>query len=83
MLKRALTAVTTLVAAFAASPAAHAQGCVLCYTSAAASGPAGMHALLVGMAVLLFPALSLFLAVGGLIFYRARVASLSSEAPPA
>jgi len=78
MPKRALSLVTVLAAAFAASPAAHAQGCVLCYTSAAASGPAGIHALQVGMVVLLFPALSLFLAVGGLIFYRARLASVSN-----
>jgi len=57
------------------STAAHAQGCVLCYTSAAASGPGGMHALQMGMAVLLIPALLLFLGVAVFIAYRARAAS--------
>jgi hypothetical protein len=69
----------------------HAQGCVLCYTSAANAGPGAMRALDMGVASLLFPALLLFIGVCLLIVHRARVASRSAEpraalrfsAPPA
>jgi|SRR5580704_3063566 hypothetical protein len=57
------------------STAAHAQGCVLCYTSAAAAGPGAMHALDMGVLALLIPALVLFIAIFSLIAYRVRVAS--------
>ena len=53
----------------------HAQGCILCYTSAANGGPGAMRALDMGVASLLFPALLLFIAVILLIVHRARVAS--------
>jgi hypothetical protein len=57
------------------TPGAWAQGCVLCYTSLAASGPGGMHAFQVAMFALLIPALLLFLGVFCLIFLRARTPS--------
>jgi len=65
------------------STAAHAQGCVLCYTSAAASGSAGIHALDMGVLTLLIPALVLFIAIFALIAYRVRVASAAVQAPSA
>jgi hypothetical protein len=60
------------IAALAFAPGAWAQGCVLCYTSLAASGPGAMHAFQVAMFALLIPALALFLGVFFLIFRRAR-----------
>jgi len=69
---------TATVAAMCVAPAAHAQGCVLCYTSLAAAGSSAMHAFQVAMLVLLVPALFLFAAVFGLIAYRARIASESA-----
>ena len=57
------------------STAAHAQGCILCYTSAAAGGPGAMHALDMGVLALLIPSLVLFIAIFALIAYRVRVAS--------
>jgi hypothetical protein len=56
------------VAALAFAPGAWAQGCVLCYTSLASSGPAAMHAFQLAMFALLIPALLLFLGVFLLIF---------------
>ena len=64
--------VATAFAALAFTPGAWAQGCVLCYTSVAAGGPAAMHAFQLAMFVLLIPALSLFLGLFLLIFRRAR-----------
>ena len=60
------------------APAAHAQGCVLCYTSLAGAGPGAMRAFELAMLVLLIPALTLFAGVFLFIFLRARAASASS-----
>ena len=60
------------IAGLGLAPGAWAQGCVLCYTSLASSGPAAMHAFQVAMFALLIPALLLFLSVFFLIFRRAR-----------
>jgi hypothetical protein len=50
-LKRVLLAVI-----FLASPAAlYAQGCAMCYQSAAASGPRSIHALKQGILILMIP----------------------------
>jgi hypothetical protein len=57
------------------APGAWAQGCVLCYTSLASSGPGAMHAFQVAMFALLIPALLLFLSVFFLIFRRASTNS--------
>lgn len=47
-------AVAAAVACF--SPAAlYAQGCAMCYQSAAASGPRTIHALKAGILILMFP----------------------------
>jgi hypothetical protein len=64
--------VAIAIAALGFAPGAWAQGCVLCYTSLASSGPGAMHAFQVAMFALLIPALALFLGVFFLIFRRAR-----------
>ncbi len=53
------SAVGMAIAALGFAPGAWAQGCVLCYTSLASSGPAAMHAFQVAMIALLIPALLL------------------------
>src|ERR1700726_493984 len=63
------------IAALGFAPGAWAQGCVLCYTSLASSGPTAMHAFQVAMITLLIPALLLFLGVFFLVFRRARTKS--------
>ena len=63
------------IAALGFAPGAWAQGCVLCYTSLASSGPTAMHAFQVAMIALLIPALLLFLGVFFLVFRRARIKS--------
>ena len=60
------------IAALGFAPGAWAQGCVLCYTSLASSGPTAMHAFQVAMITLLIPALLLFAGVFFLVFRRAR-----------
>ena len=76
------------IAALGFAPGAWAQGCVLCYTSLASSGPTAMHAFQVAMIALLIPALLLFLGVFFLVFRRARTKSsrarqAESHLPPA
>jgi len=53
-----------------AVPQAVAQGCAMCYQTAAASGAPGREALRHGILILLLPAASLFLGICGLIFHR-------------
>lgn len=69
--------VALLAAAIAAlaslAPHAAAQGCAMCYQSVAASGPQGSEALRHGILILLFPTLSLFVAIFGLIYTRRNV----------
>ena len=60
------------IAVLGFAPGAWSQGCVLCYTSLASSGPTAMHAFQMAMFALLIPALMLFLAVFFLIFRRAQ-----------
>ena len=52
------------------APHAAAQGCTLCYQSAAASGRAGRTALRHGVMILLVPAISLFIGILALIYRR-------------
>ena len=74
-MKRLMWLATVALGSLGFAPGAWAQSCVLCYTSAAASGPGGMHALWIGMFTLLIPALTLFVAVFVLIWHRSRAAS--------
>ncbi len=71
---RNMRLVKALLAAFVAlalAPSAFAQGCALCYTSAAAAGPAAARAIDLGILVLLVPALVLFIGVLALFVRRA------------
>jgi hypothetical protein len=71
---------TTLVA-FA--PAALAQGCVMCYTSASAVGHRGERALDTAILVLLIPPLLLFISILVFAFRRSRAQSARARATPA
>jgi hypothetical protein len=53
-----------------ASSRAAAQGCAMCYQSAAASGAPGREALRYGILILLVPAVSLFAGICALIYRR-------------
>ena len=64
-----------LLAVLGSMPAmAHAQGCVLCYTSIAQASPAGIRAFQLAMFVLLVPALLLFVGLFLLVFRRRSTA---------
>jgi hypothetical protein len=60
-----------------AAPRLAAQGCAMCYQSAAASGTQGREVLRHGILVLLFPSLSLFFGIFALIYKRRDVDRLS------
>jgi hypothetical protein len=64
-----------LIAALFVTLAPHlaAQGCAMCYQSAAGSGAQGRDALRHGILILLFPTLSLFVGIFGLIYSRRNV----------
>lgn len=67
MMARAIAALLVL-----ATPAAlYAQSCAMCYQSAAASGPRSIHALKLGILILMFPPL---LITAGVMYlaYRKR-----------
>ncbi|MFZ0882698.1 MAG: hypothetical protein WAN14_04820 [Candidatus Acidiferrales bacterium] len=55
-------------------PRVVAQGCAMCYQSAAASGPQGAAALRNGILILLFPTISIFVGIFGLMYRRRNVA---------
>jgi hypothetical protein len=52
------------------APHALAQGCAMCYQTAAASGAPGREALRHGILILLLPSVTLFLGIVGLIYRR-------------
>src|SRR2546427_4184379 len=60
-----------------ASLNAYAQGCAMCYTTAAAAGPRAARALDLGILVLLVPTLVLFVAVFGFALRRAPAGDAS------
>lgn len=68
--------------AMAAAPSAHAQSCILCYTSVAGGGPVVVHALQLGILTLLAPALLLFGGVFYLIYRRAIAANEEDSQQP-
>jgi hypothetical protein len=51
-----------------------AQGCAMCYQSASATGAQGGAALRHGILILLFPTLSIFVGIFGLMYRRRNVA---------
>jgi len=65
--------IATLAVAALLAPHAAAQGCVMCYQNAAASGPQGREALRHGILVLLVPTISLFLGIFGLLYTRRNI----------
>jgi len=68
-LKWTVGAIFAVVLGLAASQAA-AQGCAMCYQTAAASSAPGREALRHGILILLLPAASVFLGICGLIYHR-------------
>ena len=52
---RKLKLAAAVVAAVLSPSALYAQSCVMCYQSAAASGPRTIHALKAGILILMFP----------------------------
>ena len=59
------------LAVLALPPGAFAQGCALCYTTAAAAGAAAARSIDIGILVLLVPALVMFIAVLAFLVRRA------------
>ena len=68
--RRALAVLLGVLAIFAAPHSAAAQGCAMCYTSAAAAKKAGIQALQHGVLILLVPPLLMFLAIFWVTFRR-------------
>jgi hypothetical protein len=70
-------ATTTLLGCLAVlgalAPRAAAQGCAMCYQSAAAGGDRSRVALQHGILVLLIPSVGLFVGIFGLIYSRRNV----------
>ena len=62
----------TLILTLAAATPAHAQGCAMCYNTAAAASPGAIHALRSGILVLLFPPLAMFVAIFTVALRRRR-----------
>jgi len=80
-LRRFVAILAVLAATLAAcAPAALAQGCVMCYTSASAAGQRGQHALDRAILVLLIPPLLLFIGILAFAFRRSRTQSARSPA---
>ena len=71
MLRRVFSLACLVAALLGFTPRAWAQGCVLCYTSAAAAGPAVQEALRSGILVLLVPVLLLLIGMVALIWRSA------------
>ncbi len=57
----------------ALAPQALAQGCAMCYQSAAATGNRSIVALQHGILILLIPSVGLFVGIFGLIYSRRNV----------
>ena len=67
--------------ALSAVPAARAQGCILCYTSLSESSSAAKHSFMLGMFVLLIPALTMMIGVALFIYFRTRTVPEFALAP--
>lgn len=67
--------ISFFVAVLTAVPAAMAQSCAMCYNTAAATSPHEQKTLAIGIVVLLFPTLFLFLGVFVLLIRRAHAAT--------
>lgn len=88
--KFVLRGLAVLLAALALgmlAPAAYAQGCVMCYTSAAAGGPKAQHTFNLAILTLLIPPLAMFIGVVAFAMRRRNAppeepAGPSSPLPP-
>jgi len=69
-------AVVAVIGILGMARGAYAQGCVLCYTSAAAAGSGAARSIDIGILALVTPALLLFLAVMFLLYRRAVSAAV-------
>lgn len=68
---RGLLGCVALIVALA--PQTFAQGCAMCYQSAAAGGDRSRLALQHGILILLFPSVGLFVGIFGLIYSRRNI----------
>lgn len=68
-----------LTSALLFAPALHAQGCAMCYTTAAGQDPAAARKLDFAILALLVPVLVLFTGVLGLAIHRRNIDEASSE----
>jgi hypothetical protein len=66
-------ALSAFAAAITLAPSAAAQGCAMCYQSAAGSGNHSIVALQHGILLLLIPSVGLFAGIFGLIYSRRNV----------
>ena len=71
--KRLASATALVLLLGLAAPHALAQGCAMCYQTAAAAGAPGREALRHGILILLLPAVGLFLGICSLICHRSNV----------
>jgi hypothetical protein len=71
-----------LAAAWALAPAAFAQGCAMCYTTAKAQNPQGIRALNSAILVLLIPTLALFISFFVLLYRRRNAQRVEGAALP-
>ena len=72
---RTKLAISVIMALFASTQGAFAQGCALCYSSASALGQNAERSLDIGILTLLTPALVLFAAVVFMLYRRATAAT--------
>jgi hypothetical protein len=75
MFRRVVSAACLIAGLLAPVALAHAQGCVLCYTSALAAGKGVEDALRNGVLVLLIPVALLLVAVAVMVWRRAAPAA--------
>ena len=71
MFRRVISLACLVAVLLGFTPQAWAQGCVLCYTSAAAAGTAAQEALGSGILVLLVPVLLLLIGMVALVWRSA------------
>ena len=78
MRRRVLSFACMVAVLLGLSPQAWAQGCVLCYTSAAAGGPAVQAALRSGILMLLVPVFLLLVGMAWLVWRSATPSTTPS-----
>ena len=71
ILKQAVNWLVAATVSFSSSSLVYAQGCAMCYTSAAASKAGALHALRSGILILLLPVLVMCSGIA-IVIYRSR-----------